>query len=263
MMTPITQARACRKYVDLIQGISGKCPNWNPLKRIEVGDFGQFDRETGQFICEGNIYRDEHLASLMKDYPPQVDEPEYEHRIDTNFTARMSTLPNFGDLSDIVYKSQWKFKDARAAFLVMYRARKISIPRAFLDITLTSGPREVRGKNIVTSVWWCPAFAMYMSNQTNEHVRIALRAPNAGSGQETGWYAEGNVGIYQFGSLPNEGYLPLFHLQNIRKRNPRPRRDGRPPDEKIWASTDVPWDELDDDGNEIPDAEGEWYIGEK
>jgi hypothetical protein len=25
-----------------------------------------------------------------------------------------------------------------------------------------------------------------------------------------------------------------------------------------WASTDVPWDELDDDGNEIPDAEGEW-----
>ena len=133
----------------------------------------------------------------------------------------------------------------------MYRVRKISIPRAFLDMTLISGPREVRGKNIVTSVWWCPAFAMYMSNQSEqltfvkdkvsmtlpyvarEHIKIALRAPNAGSGQETGWYAEGNVGIYQFGSLPNEGYLPLFHLQHIRKRNPRPRRDGRPPDEKM------------------------------
>jgi hypothetical protein len=65
----------------------------------------------------------------------------------------------------------------------------------------------------------------------SEHIKIALRAPNSGSGQETGWYAEGNVGMYQFGSLPNEDYLPMYQLQHIRKRNPHPRRDGRPPDE--------------------------------
>jgi hypothetical protein len=65
----------------------------------------------------------------------------------------------------------------------------------------------------------------------SEHVKIALHAPSAGPGQATGWYAEGNVGLYQFGSLPNGNYLPLFELQMIRKRNRRPRRDGRDPNE--------------------------------
>lgn len=61
-----------------------------------------------------------------------------------------------------------------------------------------------------------------------EHVKIALRSPYvAGPGTETGWYAEGNVGVYQFGSLPDGAYLPLYQLQKIRKRNLRPRRDGR------------------------------------
>jgi hypothetical protein len=72
---------------------------------------------------------------------------------------------NFGDLSDIIYKRQWKFKDTRAAFITLYRARKISIPTSFLDMTLNAGTPEVRGKNVVTSVWSCPAFAMYISNK--------------------------------------------------------------------------------------------------
>ncbi len=63
----------------------------------------------------------------------------------------------------------------------------------------------------------------------SEHVKVALRAPNVGSASEheAGWYAEGNVGMYQFGSLPNGDYRPLYHLQKVRKRNMRPRRDGR------------------------------------
>lgn len=66
-----------------------------------------------------------------------------------------------------------------------------------------------------------------------EHVKIALRTANAESGKETGWYAEGNVGVYQFGSLPTEGYQPLYQLQRIQKRNKQPRRDGRPPNEML------------------------------
>jgi hypothetical protein len=65
----------------------------------------------------------------------------------------------------------------------------------------------------------------------SEHVKIALRDPNAASEDESGWYTEGSVGVYQFGSLPNGDYRPLYHLQKIRKRNMRPRRDGRDPNE--------------------------------
>lgn len=67
----------------------------------------------------------------------------------------------------------------------------------------------------------------------SEHVKIALRAANAEDGKQTGWYAEGNVGVYQFGSLPTEGYQPLYQMQRIQLRNKQPRRDGRPPGEKL------------------------------
>ncbi len=117
-MAPLSPTQASRKYVDLINGPSGSYANWDPLRRIEVGqsspesrpfcpcrwltpflhgskagDFGQIDPETGQFVREGNIYRDEPLASIAKDYPPQTTEPVYELKIDSGSTSRMSTLP--------------------------------------------------------------------------------------------------------------------------------------------------------------------------
>lgn len=259
-MVPLSSTRACRKYTDLINISSAKYVNWDPLRRIEVGDFGQIDPETGQFVYEGNIYRDETLASTAKNYPPEVHDPVDEFKIDSSIFTCMSASPNFGELSDIIYKRQWQFRDDRGAFLVLHRARKISIPSSFLDMALKAeNPLlEIRTKNVITNVWSCPSFAMYLSNKSGEHVKIALRAPNAGSGHETGWYAEGNTGVYQFGSLPNEDYRPLYHLQKIRKRNIRPRRDGRDPNEIIWASTDVPWGDLDDDGIEVFSDHGEW-----
>jgi len=63
------------------------------LHGSKAGDFGQIDPETGQFVREGNIYRDEPLASIAKDYPPQTTEPVYELKIDSGSTSRMSTLP--------------------------------------------------------------------------------------------------------------------------------------------------------------------------
>ena len=137
----------------------------------------------------------------------------------------------------------------------MHGARKITIPESFLDLALRADNPipDIRTKNVVTSIWLGPSFAMYMSDKcafssirddgefsaplitsrvvASEHVKIALRAPNAESGQEAGWYAEGNVGLNQFGSPVDGDYLPLFQLQMIRKRNRRPRRDGRDPNE--------------------------------
>ncbi|KAH9042231.1 hypothetical protein EDB85DRAFT_2286015 [Lactarius pseudohatsudake] len=259
---PLSPPKACRKYVDLINEISGKWVNWNPLNLIEVGDFGQINEETGQFVREGNIYRDEPLASIAKDYPPVVYDPIPEFRIDSGFAPRVHTPPDFGNLSDIVYKCQWQFKNERAAFIVLHRARKISIPNTFLEMTLKNESiREIREKNVVTNVWSSPAFAMYLSNKSGEHVKIALRTTNAGS-KETGWYAEGNVGVYQFGSLPNEGYQPLYQLQRIQLRNKQPRRDGRPPGEMFWGVPESPWKGLDDDGEEIPSDHEQWDDGD-
>jgi hypothetical protein len=53
-----------------------------------------------------------------------------------------------------------------------------------------------------------------------------LRVANTESGQETGWHAEGNVGVYQFGSLPNGEYLPLYQLQTIQTKSLGHDKDG-------------------------------------
>jgi len=92
-MAPLSSTRACRKYVELINVMSAKYVNWNPLRPIEVGDYGQIDPETGQFVCEGNIYRDEPLASITKNYPSVAYDPVYELKIDSSFSTCMSTPP--------------------------------------------------------------------------------------------------------------------------------------------------------------------------
>ncbi|KAH9996386.1 hypothetical protein BJV74DRAFT_827885 [Russula compacta] len=253
-MAPLSSTQACRKYVDLINRNSGKFVNWDPQRLIEVGDFGYIDRESGQFVREGNIYRDEPLASIAKDYAPIVYEPVHEHKVDSSTHTRMSKLPDFGDLSGITYTCQWRFRNRRAAFLVMLLAREIIIPSLFLDMALNvNNPMpELRTKNIVTSVWSCPSFAMYLSNKSREHVKVALRDHDAGNGngQETGWYTEGNVGVYQFGSHPNGNYLPLFRLQKLQKTELTPRRGTKEYTDAIWVPTRVPWSHLDEDGVE-------------
>ncbi len=59
----------------------------------KVGDFGQIDPETGQFVCEGNIFRDEPLASATKNYPPVVHDPVDEFKIDSSILTCMSAPP--------------------------------------------------------------------------------------------------------------------------------------------------------------------------
>jgi len=267
-MAPLSSTRACRKYVDLIYRASKGFVNWDPLRKIEVGDFGRIDPETGQFVREGNIYKDEPLASVMKEYPPLVYGTVYEHKIDSSTSTRRSRLPDFGDgdqtamIRDIVYRCQWEFKDKRAAFLFMLHARKITIPPRFLTMALKDedGPmREIRSKNIVTSVWVCPKFGMYLSNKTREHVKIALYSPRAGSGQEeeSWWHLEGNVGVHQFGNRPSEDYRPLYRLESVQKNNWGVDEDGNELSEVIWLAPDVPWGRLDEDGFEVDSGHGE------
>lgn len=170
---------------------------------------------------------------------------------------------NFDDptLRDVVYRCQWEFGDERAAFLVMLRARKITIPPRFLNLALKEEdnpvPEIIKTKNIVTSVWVCPTFGMYLSNRSREHVKIALCKPKAGFGQEeqgsSRWHLEGNVGVHQFGTLPNDGggdYLPLYKLESIQTQN-FVGDDGEEVSEVLWMAPEVPWRRLDEDGFEV------------
>ena len=64
----------------------------------------------------------------------------------------------------------------------------------------------------------------------HEHVKIALCKPKAESGQEqeSRWHLEGNVGVHQFGTLPNEEchYLPLYQLESVQTKSLGVGQDG-------------------------------------
>jgi hypothetical protein len=68
-----------RKYIDLIRQVSSKWVNWDPPIGIQVGAYGTIDKETGDWIVEGNVYDpafqtelDKHNAGIvMADFPPQ------------------------------------------------------------------------------------------------------------------------------------------------------------------------------------------------
>ena len=52
--------------------------------------------------------------------------------------------------------------------MILLRARKTNVPAAFLNMALkdeNSPMREIRTKNVITGIWSCPAFAMYLSNK--------------------------------------------------------------------------------------------------
>jgi hypothetical protein len=87
------------------------------------------------------------------------------------------------------------------------------------------GPAEVLA--LCQPVIWALISHLVRRNLiASEHVKIALRVTNAGSKRETGWHAEGNVDMYQFGSLSNGEYLPLYQLQTIQTKRLGPSRDG-------------------------------------
>jgi len=70
-----------RKYVDIILKASSKWGTLEPFsKKIEVGDFGKINEETGEFDYRGNIYKHEEVLDYLPEiggeaYKPVVSEP--------------------------------------------------------------------------------------------------------------------------------------------------------------------------------------------
>lgn len=86
------EQNAPRKFIDLIWRKRKRFPVWDPSTESvrvssklrhpsklkfslrKVGDYGQIDKNTGSFRCEGNIYnsKDESLVKWAKEHRPVV-----------------------------------------------------------------------------------------------------------------------------------------------------------------------------------------------
>jgi len=263
-----------RKFVDLIFKATAKWANLNPPTDIKVGDYGKLDETTGEFLREGNIYNDSHniflqdqnIAQLVKDHPPITATREDEYiaastrvkRGDFKLGAEVSAIPGLADAS---IKGQWIFGSRRGALLIMAHPRCSYIPPA----TILKYLAEVEGLKdmfLVTEVFSCPAYSLYLSSGTNEIVNLALLGssplPQAPvSLQIAGkWWVQNTSGLFRSASEPDgkDDYTPLYMLKGIRKKRGIFSRRDRPPPERegddLWEIVQVPWSPLDENGDE-------------
>jgi len=103
----------------------------------------------------------------------------YRHAALYIYIVHTHCARDFRDLKDVVYKCQWRFRPKRAAFMVMLRARKTNVPTALLNMALEEkNPLpEIRSKNVITGVWSCPAFAMYLSDTCKSFYFVVYPPP--------------------------------------------------------------------------------------
>jgi hypothetical protein len=220
---------AQRKYIDLINEATSKWANWDPPKRIRVGDFGTIDKKTGALEVEGNIYTHWDIAPLSYQYPPFEAAETDVYQIHSQQVRRLDVPADVGasttaDDRPIVLKSRWQFNSKGGAVLLMYRLRLFRVPKGFFDeFDLPILKRKV----VVTQVYECPGFYMHLSNQASGPVTVSLRSATSASSlpdptlARIGWSVEGlgATGVIQYAYRPGAVYSPLFGLKSYARRS--------------------------------------------
>ncbi|KAN0078342.1 hypothetical protein V8E55_010399 [Tylopilus felleus] len=274
-----------RKYIDLIYQVSSKWVNWDPPIPIEVGAYGIVERDTGDFIVQGNIYHKEFQKDLhdhglqfnMDDHKPQEGGAEqeliYSSRGATRVSMSLGPQVGFAGLATASISGQWQFEQGRRdALLIMHCPRIRFIPPNAILEKLYDVPK-LRGKWLVTNVYVCPAFSMYLSNKSGERVSLALTGQvplpaalgvSAGAEGSLGWWSDTQADLLRKAcdKAGNYCYTPLYSLK---RRNPwyenfksvlRAFRDGEedpskmPTEDDLWEDSKPEWQPLDDDGEE-------------
>jgi hypothetical protein len=276
-----------RKFIDLIQRATSKWANWDPPKKIEVGDYGTIMNETGEFDWEGNIYSPHFQKQFQSSkYKFDIDltdsalRPYEQEARDDHFVVKSwgvttkqinaSAEVAVPGVTNVALKLQIEFDGNKpAAVLVMHKPRYSSLPNDERIIQLIKSMSAIlKEKYIVTEVISCAAYMMHLSDQQAEKFSVTLKAvgpvtpaTNTGGAASFTWSSEAVYGLSRQGSDPAEKYMPLYRL-----KQPRPKFWDLPSshhgDEKNdainrWEDVDPTWNPLDDEGEEqeIYDAE--------
>ncbi|KDR70928.1 hypothetical protein GALMADRAFT_813539 [Galerina marginata CBS 339.88] len=263
-----------RKFVDLIKRATAKWASWDPGHEIKVGDYGKIDKISGVFDRRGNIYDDTHIytdkeiAQRVKDNPPKLASRENKY-IATSSKVKRSDLKVEAEaevpgLANASIKGQWTFSSERGALLIMAQPCSSYIPPAKLLEHLAK-VKALEDMFLVTEVFLCPAYSLYLSSGNNDVVSLALvgsspvpTAPGLTVGGELGvkWWDKNTTGLLRNGRDHHgkDSFTPLYMLKEIRKRSWHDFRRGLPTPvyegDDLWCDVQAPWDPLDEEGNE-------------
>jgi len=249
-----------RKYIDLIREAESKWANWDPDVMCEVGDFGEIDKETGEFRTEGNIFKGYiKEAELPKSTSTPNDvvhiQSSSARKIDLSVGPKVDVL----GVVDATVQGKWKFSNRRGAVLLMVAPRHTYIRPSNSQLQKLLLSPELKDKVLVTNVVMCLSYALYLSTKDGDEISLALSASGpipqvpgltAGGDASTSLESSSSSGTLKQGGHKDEyKFTPLFTLKTIKK--PWWKRGGPPPDpngEDSWKDVTPPWNALNDDG---------------
>ncbi|KAH8099815.1 hypothetical protein BXZ70DRAFT_1008795 [Cristinia sonorae] len=259
--------QSSRKFIDLIWRTTTRWANWDPSEKFQPGDFGYTDHETGRFHRTGNIYLDPHIGPIAQRYKPQKGEVVEKYIANTGNAVAISISAGGHvdalSAAEVLLQGCWKFNRARGALLAMYKYSLVTVPDEFFNEDLSSF-ECLKGKQIVTQVYVCPAYALYLSNKNNETFSLALRATSptgvpgisAGSHLSMNWVSHDVSGLFHHGSNANSSFYPLLVIKEVRRLGSR-RREAPEPGVPVlpegtpgWFNIEPPWGDLDEEGDE-------------
>ncbi|CAE6426361.1 hypothetical protein BN14_08861 [Rhizoctonia solani AG-1 IB] len=240
-----------RKYVDLIFKASGKYGNWDPPHTVEVGDWGEIDKNTGNFVREGNIFKDSECAPLLSETASNLEElvkkgnPEDVLRITAGAKVELKNdiYTDIGGTGELGARVQgaWEFTPQnRAALLTVADAYSNYLETGVIFPKLRQLPR-LKGKAIVTEALHCPAYALLLTEKgkggkaaLSLYTGVSQAGAMAGGGAKASWRYTSESGFwrtacgYRMGDGEDAVYTPLYRLEKIASRW-RIRYRGAPP----------------------------------
>ncbi|CAE6478509.1 unnamed protein product [Rhizoctonia solani] len=180
-----------------------------------------------------------------------------------------SGVPTTGQLG-VRVQSAWEFSPQnRSAVLTVLNAYSNYLEVGIV-FPILRALRKLGGKAIVTEALHCPAYALFLSEKgkggkaslalyasTSEAVMVANT-----SEASVGWKYASESGIWRAACALNEtdvAYTPLYRVQKISRDSWFARSRGGPipgpestAEESGSEPYSPPWEELDEDGDEIP-----------
>ncbi|KAA1473179.1 hypothetical protein DENSPDRAFT_262406 [Dentipellis sp. KUC8613] len=230
-------------FVDLIHETSNCFGNWSPNRSIRVGDYGVLNRETGEFEKEGSIYDEQFMPNLAikRNYPvfegategqyivvsrgctAQGFDPAFTAYVDPSLRATIhSTLDSeHPEIVGSTIKGRWKITGKRGAILVLHKPKEFRLSNKgklypHLSVFLQ---RRV----LVTSVFTCPMFFLYVANKPtiNNNVALGLSVPDGSEDGTKGiWHHQATGGVWKSGGETGDStYYPLYTLYTPKPRS--------------------------------------------
>ncbi|KAF5342907.1 hypothetical protein D9758_015401 [Tetrapyrgos nigripes] len=260
-----------RKFIDLLlQVTNNKWANIDVNKEVKVGDFGRVDQTTGEFLVEGNLYELAETKPVMESYPVQTTVPTKFEKYLSKGVKEVSISPsvNVGipSIADVGFVGKWEFKSNKGALLVLL-APRISTMRGFPTGTMLEKRFEsvLKHRVVCTDVVSCPAVCLYLGRNKDHVFELSLKtdapipvaAPvTVGGNVDVKWNSSNAQGLIKEGVDPDGKYsfYPLYGLKQVNwgrvgiaVRGDRPGNGEEDVLEEVYA----PWDELDDEGEEL------------